>query len=71
VSSTDRINADSALENKWITAGDDQLAKQDLGLNLEKFKSFNAKRKFKAAISTVMATNKFLSLGSDFKQNLA
>jgi calcium/calmodulin-dependent protein kinase I len=71
VSSTDRMNADTALENKWITAGDEQLAKQDLGLNLEKFKAFNGKRKMKAAIATVMATNKFLSLGRDFKKNLA
>jgi calcium/calmodulin-dependent protein kinase I len=70
VSSTDRMNSDQALGNKWITAGDDQLAKQDLGVNLDQFKKFNAKRKFKAAISTVMATNKFVSLGLDFKKNL-
>jgi calcium/calmodulin-dependent protein kinase (CaM kinase) II/calcium/calmodulin-dependent protein kinase I len=71
VSSADRINADKALETKWITAGDDQLAKQDLGVNLDQFKKFNAKRKFKAAINAVMVTNKFLSLGMDFKKNLS
>jgi len=46
------------------------LVEQDLGVNLEEFKRFNAKRKFKAAVRTVVATNKFKSLGHDFKKHL-
>ena len=46
------------------------LASLDLGSNLAKFKQFNAKRKFKAAVSTVMAANKMQSLGLDFRKNL-
>jgi calcium/calmodulin-dependent protein kinase I len=71
VSSTDRMDADEALTNKWITAGDDQLAQHDLGVNLDQFKKFNAKRKFRAAVNTVMVANKFVSLGLDFKKDLA
>jgi calcium/calmodulin-dependent protein kinase I len=70
VSSADRMNADQALENKWITAGDATLAEHDLGVNLAAFKSFNAKRKFRAAVSTVMVANKLTSLGINFKSNL-
>ena len=43
---------------------------QDLGVNLKEFKKFNAKRKFKAAVSTIIATQKLTSLGVDFKNNL-
>jgi calcium/calmodulin-dependent protein kinase I len=71
VKPVDRKSADEILKtDKWITAGDDKLAAQDLGANLEKFKKFNAKRKFKAAVNTVMATQKLTSLGVDFKNNL-
>ena len=65
-----RFSADTALSNKWISADDSKLAAQDLGVNLEQFKKFNAKRKFKAAVSTVVAANKLASLGMDFKKNL-
>lgn len=66
-----RISADQALRNSWITAGDDQLAGKDLGANLAEFKKFNAKRKFKAAVKVVIASNKMSSLGENFKQNIA
>lgn len=65
-----RLSATKALSNKWIGADASTLASMDLGTNLEKFKQFNAKRKFKAAVSTVMAANKMQSLGINFKQNL-
>lgn len=70
VNPTKRLNAEAALKNQWMTQDDAALAGKDLGANLEKFKAFNAKRKFKAAVKTVIATNKFSSLGVDFQTNL-
>ena len=70
VSPASRYAANDALSNQWISADDGKLAKQDLGVNLEQFKKFNAKRKFKAAVSTVVAANKLKSLGIDFRKNL-
>lgn len=66
-----RSNAPRAIEARWMSAGDDYLVSQDLGLNLKEFKKFNAKRKFKAAVETIIATQKLTSLGIDFKKNLA
>jgi calcium/calmodulin-dependent protein kinase (CaM kinase) II/calcium/calmodulin-dependent protein kinase I len=65
-----RIDAGAALTNKWITGDDAVLAGNDLGVNLAEFKKFNAKRKFKSAVKAVIATNKFNSLGLDFKAHL-
>mmetsp|Transcript_17337 Transcript_17337/g.22537 ORF Transcript_17337/g.22537 Transcript_17337/m.22537 type:complete len:358 (-) Transcript_17337:550-1623(-) len=65
-----RLTADGSLKHAWIKQSDDALISQDLGANLEKFKAFNAKRKFKAAVKTVMLTQKLNSLGLNFKQNL-
>eukprot|EP00536_Pseudo-nitzschia_multiseries_P004304 jgi/Psemu1/237528/estExt_Genewise1.C_710006 len=65
-----RLTAEGALNDKWIGADAETLASLDLGKNLDQFKKFNAKRKFKAAVSTVMAANKMQSLGIDFKKNL-
>jgi calcium/calmodulin-dependent protein kinase I len=65
-----RINADQALANKWMTGDAATLAANDLGTNLAVFKKFNAKRKFKAAVKTVMATQKLTSLGFNFKNDL-
>jgi len=70
VNPTKRLSADASLKNQWMTQDDAALAGKDLGANLEKFKAFNAKRKFKAAVKTVIATNKFSSLGVDFEKNL-
>eukprot|EP00980_Cylindrotheca_fusiformis_P020030 scaffold7114_cov106-Cylindrotheca_fusiformis.AAC.4 len=58
-----RLDAEEALENSWIKGDDASLAKKDLGVNLQEFKKFNAKRKFKAAVSTIIAVNKLNSLG--------
>jgi len=52
-----RITAEQALGNSWITGSDSKLAAMDLGKNLEEFKKFNAKRKFKAAVKGVTAAN--------------
>jgi len=65
-----RLTAPESLKNQWITGDDKQLAAQDLAVNLAEFKKFNAKRKLKAAVKAVMATNKLTSLGLDFAKNL-
>ena len=52
-----RASPRDALSNPWITKDAAALAKKDLGKNLEEFKKFNAKRKFKAAVKGVVATN--------------
>lgn len=65
-----RLTAEEALANEWITGDADELAKKGLDKNLEEFKRFNAKRKFKAAVKSVIAINKLSSLGIDFKMNL-
>ena len=70
VNPDERMSADEALKNPWITGSDDMLAGKDLGKNLDKFKQFNAKRKFKAAVKVVIVSNKMTSLGMDFKKNL-
>lgn len=70
VSPTQRYDAEAAMRNGWIGADASKLEAQNLGVNLEQFKKFNAKRKFKAAVKTVVAANKLQSLGIDFKLNL-
>lgn len=65
-----RLTADQALDNPWIRRDDADLARRDLGVNLQEFRRFNAKRKFKAAVSTIMAVNKLQSLGKDFLSTL-
>ncbi|CAB9518958.1 MAP kinase-activated protein kinase 2 (Fragment) [Seminavis robusta] len=70
VNPSKRLSADGSLKNTWMIQDDAALAGKDLGANLEKFKAFNAKRKFKAAVKTVIATNKFSSLGVNFQDNL-
>ena len=62
-----RFDAEVAIRDKWIGASAAALAGKDLGKSLKEFKKFNAKRKFKAAVKTVVAANKFQSLGLDFK----
>merc|ERR1711957_830396 len=70
VNPANRFTSKDALANKWIGADAATLASLDLGTNLAALKKFNAKRKFKAAVSTVMAANKMQSLGLDFRKNL-
>lgn len=71
VDPSSRLNAGQALQNSWIRVDDEVLARKDLGVNLQQLTKFNAKRKFKAAVSTVMAVNKLQSLGRDFLKNLS
>jgi calcium/calmodulin-dependent protein kinase I len=66
----DRLTAADAMENSWILGDDTKLAKRDLGVNLEKFRNFNAKRKFRAAVATVMAVNKLHAVSASFFKSL-
>jgi len=66
-----RLSAQNALKNQWITGSDDYLVGQDLRVNLEKFKKYNAVRKLRGAVLVLMATNKMTSLGNEFRTNLA
>lgn len=65
-----RLTSSDSVKNKWILGDATVLASNDLGINLAEFKKFNAKRKLKAAVKAVMATQKLTSLGDDFKKNL-
>lgn len=71
VNPSKRMSGVEALEDKWILKDAKKLAAQDLGVNLEQFKKFNAKRKFKGAVKAVIASNKMTSLGENFKANLS
>eukprot|EP00531_Pseudo-nitzschia_arenysensis_P015791 CAMPEP_0116133944 /NCGR_PEP_ID=MMETSP0329-20121206/10384_1 /TAXON_ID=697910 /ORGANISM="Pseudo-nitzschia arenysensis, Strain B593" /LENGTH=343 /DNA_ID=CAMNT_0003628625 /DNA_START=500 /DNA_END=1531 /DNA_ORIENTATION=- len=62
-----RLTAAQALQNSWIRGDADSLENRDLGKNLQSLKRFNAKRKFKAAVSTIVAVNKLNYLSSAFK----
>lgn len=48
-----RLTSAEALNNSWITCSDEGLAGKDLGTNLSKLKTYNAKRKLKHAVLTV------------------
>ena len=53
-----RFSASAALNNKWITQGDESLQSKDLGVNLVEFRKFNAKRKLRAAVRALIITNR-------------
>lgn len=48
-----RITASEALGHPWMAGDASELAKRDLGPNMDKLRLFNARRKFKSAISSV------------------
>jgi len=60
----ERLTAKKGMVNPWITMDDAALEGRDLGANLEKFKAFNARRKFKAVVQTIMAVNKLNFMGN-------
>jgi len=64
-----RLTARAALSDPWITGSDELLAGKDLGVNLDQFRKYNAKRKVRQAVLTLMATNKITSLGYMFRTN--
>ena len=57
-------------DDPWMKMGNEQLQQQNLSTTLSELKKLQAKRRFKAAVQTVMASNKFTSLGSNFKEDL-
>jgi len=65
-----RLSASESLRHKWMVQDASVLEEQDLGTNLSELRKYNAKRKFKAAVHTVIMANKMTSLGEDFKKNL-
>ena len=66
VDATKRLTAQEALTNQWILGDDAKLANRDLGANLDKLRNFNAKRKFRAAVSAIVAANKLSALTEAF-----
>lgn len=48
-----RITAEQALRHPWVVGDAAELEKRDLGANMDKLRLFNARRKFKSAISSV------------------
>jgi calcium/calmodulin-dependent protein kinase I len=48
-----RATAKDALNHKWIAGDGFSLSRRNLGANLEQFKKFNARRKFKSAVGVV------------------
>mmetsp|Transcript_21627 Transcript_21627/g.20774 ORF Transcript_21627/g.20774 Transcript_21627/m.20774 type:complete len:352 (-) Transcript_21627:351-1406(-) len=65
-----RLTAEAALGGAWIKGDDALLEGKDLGVNLQEFKKFNGKRKFKAAVNCVIAQHKLVSLGENFQEML-
>jgi len=62
VNPKDRLTVQQALDHKWLTS--DQVGTDyHLSENLEQMRDFVLKRKLRAAVYTVMATNKLTSLG--------
>ena len=59
-----RLTAGQALENEWIMGDDAKLAKKNLGKQLNKLQNFNAKRKLRAAVSTIIAMKRLEKLSS-------
>ena len=66
VDAAKRLTAEEALENGWILGDDARLAEKDLGVNLNKFRNFNGKRKLKAAVSAIIAMNRLNRLSDTF-----
>jgi len=59
VDANNRFTAQEALQSNWIAlASDETLEKNDMGGNLVELRKFNGKRKFRAAVASVIAVNK-------------
>ena len=59
VDASERLSAREALNSNWISvASDEQLNKHDMGNNLMQLRKFNGRRKFRAAVASVLAVNK-------------
>ncbi|KAL7528588.1 hypothetical protein ACHAWF_006708 [Thalassiosira exigua] len=59
VNASERLTAREALRSNWIAlASDESLEQNDMGSNLMQLRKFNGKRKFRAAVMSVIAANK-------------
>jgi hypothetical protein len=59
-----RITAEAALRSSWINSDEDSLAGNELSSNMQDLKDLrNAKRKVKGVVNTIIASNKFSSIG--------
>jgi len=59
VNAENRLTAREALQSVWISqASDAELGAIDMGSNLHQLRKFNGKRKFRAAVASVIAANK-------------
>jgi serine/threonine protein kinase len=63
VEPTERLTAEQALEHPWFSSNESFMSVENLTDNLEKLRVFNLKRKVRAAVYAVIATNKLTSLG--------
>lgn len=54
VDPAERITADQALQHPWVTSEDDELSESQLGGSLQRMRMFNARRKFKSAINSII-----------------
>lgn len=62
-----RLTADEALSHAWLTASETELRGKDLSGSLQELKKFNAKRKFRAAVKTLIAAQRItVGLGLHF-----
>jgi len=57
-----RLTADQALQSRWMTASQSVLVGLNRTVSLSELIQFNAKRKLRAAVETIKATNKFRML---------
>ena len=62
VDTNKRITCAEAVSHPWMGRDKRILSGQDLSKNLQEFKRFNAKRKFKSGVRTVMAHNRMKNL---------
>jgi calcium/calmodulin-dependent protein kinase I len=69
VNPSKRLSARASLTNKWMKEDCTALEAQNLGVNLDQLKKFNAECKTKHSVEAVIASNKMTSLGENCKQN--
>ena len=62
----ERLTADQALVHPWFMDNGNLMHEEHLRDNFEQLKVFNLKRKLRAAVYAVIATNKLTSLGIHF-----
>eukprot|EP00977_Amphora_coffeiformis_P005764 scaffold1221_cov207-Amphora_coffeaeformis.AAC.23 len=67
VDPNERLTAHQALQHAWLTACETELEAKDLTGSLQELKKFNAKRKFRAAVTTLIAAQRItVGLGLNF-----